>query len=344
MNINKKPTIGITYEKLSAVIPEMPGYRVNQIINWVYKKFIINPDLMSNLPADLKAKLKDNFSYDYPKIAESCNTSDRTEKFLIELEDNNCVESVLIKTPDRQTFCLSSQVGCPIKCRFCASGIPDFVRNLTASEIAGQFILLSKYIGKLPDNVVFMGIGEGLLNLKNLTEALNIICSEEYIGYAQRRITISTSGIPKKIDELTALGKQYNLAVSLHAPDDSTRALLIPDKSRFPIKEIIDACKRYFAKTSRLITLEYTLIDGINDSLKQAKSLADIANDLRAKINLIPFNKVEGSSFSRPTRDKCLAFSKELEKSGANVTFRYEKGAGIDAACGQLRAKKLKSI
>ena len=339
---SKNSIIGIDRDSLAKLIPNVQAYRINQIIDWVYRKFVLNPDSMSNIPSEIKSVLAENFIFEYPKITESCVTSDRTEKFLIELADSNCIESVLIKSPDRQTFCLSSQIGCPVKCRFCASGMPDFIRNLTSAEIIGQLLLLSKHIGKLPDNVVFMGIGEGLLNLENLITALNIICSEEYIGYAQRRITISTSGIPKSINRLTDLGRQYNLALSLHAPDDQTRAKLIPDKTRFPIKEILEACKRYFEKTGRMITLEYTLIDGINDSLTQAAQLAKIAKDLRAKINIIPMNSVEGCSFKRPERNKCIAFAKELEKSGANITFRYEKGSNINAACGQLRAKKLK--
>lgn len=338
----KTHLLGINSQTLLSLFSEVPKYRIDQILDWVYKKQILNPNLMSNIPSDLRDSLVEKTTFEYPKAIENSITSDSTEKFLFELEDSNCIESVIIKSPDRNTFCLSSQVGCPIKCRFCASGMPEFIRNLSVSEILGQFINLSNHIKKLPDNLVFMGIGEGLLNFENLMKSLDIICSEKYIGYSQRRITISTSGLPKQIDKLADLDKQYNLAVSLHAPDDITRAKLIPDKTRFPISEIVRSCERFFAKTGRMITIEYTILENINDSLKHAEELAIISKKLRAKINLIPFNKVEGCEFSRPSREKCIAFSSQLQKSGAIVTFRYEKGSGIDAACGQLRSRKLK--
>lgn len=337
----KTPLLGISSQTLVSLFPEVPKYRIEQILDWIYKKRILNPNLMSNIPSALKVQLCAKTAFEYPKIVENSITSDSTEKLLFELDDSNYIESVIIKSPDRNTFCLSSQVGCPIKCRFCASGMPEFIRNLSVSEILGQFISLSNHINKLPDNVVFMGIGEGLLNFDNLIRSLDVICSEKYIGYSQRRITISTSGLPKQIDKLADLEKQYNLAVSLHAPDDTTRAKLIPDKTRFPISEIIKSCEHFFSKTGRMITIEYTMIENINDSLKQAEELALISKKLRAKINLIPFNKVEGCNFSRPSKERCMAFSNHLQRCGAIVTFRYEKGSGIDAACGQLRARNL---
>lgn len=337
----KTHLLGINSQTLLSLFPQVPKYRIDQILDWIYKKLILNPNLMSNIPSDLKNSLTEKTTFEFPKIVESSITSDNTEKFLFELEDSNCIESVIIKSPDRVTFCLSSQVGCPIKCRFCASGMPEFIRNLSVAEILGQFINLSNHIKKLPDNLVFMGIGEGLLNFENLMKSLDIICSEKYIGYSQRRITISTSGLPTQIDRLADLDRQYNLAVSLHAPDDITRAKLIPDKTRFPISEIVRSCEHFFAKTGRMITIEYTLIENINDSLNHSEELAAISKKLRAKINLIPFNKVEGCEFSRPSREKCIAFSNHLQKFGALVTFRYEKGSGIDAACGQLRSRKL---
>lgn len=337
----RTPLLGIDSQTLLSLLPDVPRYRIDQILDWVYKKRVMDPAMMSNIPSELRLLLCSKTAFEYPKVLESSMTSDSTEKFLFELEDSNLIESVIIKSPDRNTFCLSSQVGCPIKCRFCASGMPEFVRNLSVSEILGQFIRLSDHIKKLPDNLVFMGIGEGLLNFDNLIKSLDIISSERYIGYSQRRITISTSGLPTQIDRLADLERQYNLAVSLHAPDDLTRAKLIPDKTRFPVSEIVRACERFFAKTGRMITIEYTLIENVNDSLKHAEELAVISRKLRSKINLIPFNKVEGCEFSRPSRERCIAFSNHLQKCGAIVTFRYEKGSAINAACGQLRARKL---
>lgn len=337
----KIPLLGINPQTLSSIFPNIPRYKISQIMTWVYKKRILDPMLMSNIPSDLRSRLIEKMAFKYPEVVETLKTSDNTEKFLFKLDDSNYIESVIIKSHDRNTFCLSSQVGCPVKCRFCASGMPEFVRNLSVHEIIGQFIALSNHIGKLPDNVVIMGIGEPLLNFDNLIKSLDLICSEDYIGYSQRRITISTSGLPKQIEKLAGLEKQYSLAISLHAPDDITRGKLIPDKTRFPIAQILKSCEVFFEKTGRMITIEYTLIENINDSLKQAEELAIITKRLRAKVNLIPYNKVEGCAFSRPSRERCLSFANQLKRCGANITFRYEKGSSIDAACGQLRAKKI---
>ncbi len=331
----------LTFSEMEKLVPGFPRYRYAQLFDWIYKKRIFDLNRMTNISGDFRNILKEKTIFDYPAIEEEKNTSDNTTKFLFKLHDGNFIEAVIIDSVKRKTFCLSSQVGCPIQCRFCASGMYGLTRNLDPGEITGQFLLLSRFLKKLPDNVVFMGIGEPLLNFKNLMDSLNIICSEEYINFSQRRITISTSGIPDGIRKLAELDRQYNLAISLHATDDITRARLIPDNASFPIKEIVEASMEYFKKTGRLITIEYTLIKEINDSLSQARELAGIAKKLRAKINLIPYNAVKGREFTRPEDRICFSFYKKLKDLGAHVTFRLEKGSNINAACGQLRANKI---
>lgn len=331
----------LTYPEIEELAPGFPKYRYAQLFDWIYKKRIFDPAMMTNIPSNFRNILKEKVTANYPAIFEKKTTSDNTTKFLFKLHDGNFVEAVIIDSARRKTFCLSSQVGCPIQCKFCASGMYGLTRNLDSGEITGQFLLLASFMKKLPDNVVFMGIGEPLLNFKNLADSLNIICSEEYINFSQRRITISTSGIPDGIRKLTKLNKQYNLAISLHAADDITRAKLIPDSVRFPIRDITEAAMQYFEKTKRLITIEYTLIKEINDSLLQARELANIAKKLRAKINLIPYNAVQDREFARPKNSTCLSFYRKLKELGIPVTFRLEKGLNINAACGQLRASKM---
>lgn len=331
----------LTYSKIEELAPGFPKYRYAQIFDWIYKKLVFDSNKMTNIPVEVRNILKEKVIDYFPVIAEEKTTSDNTTKFLFKLHDENFVEAVVIDSIKRKTFCLSSQVGCPIQCRFCASGMHGLTRNLDAGEITGQFLLLANFLKKLPDNVVFMGIGEPLLNFKNLMDSLNIICSKEYINFSQRRITISTSGVPDGIRKLAELKKQYNLAISLHATDDITRAKLIPDNARFPISDILEASMKYFKKTGRLITIEYTLIKGINDSISQAQELSLIAKKLRAKINLIPYNIVKGREFTRPEDPACFSFCRKLKDLGIHVTFRLEKGSNINAACGQLRVNKI---
>jgi len=334
----------LTSSKLETHLSDFPKYRYSQILDWIYKKFIFSPQEMTNIPLKLREELSTKFLYKYPCIIKHEKTSDKTIKYLLNLYDKENIEFVLINSKKRKTFCLSSQVGCPVKCKFCASGAFGLTRNLLPAEITAQFLLGSKLLDCYPDNIVFMGIGEPLLNFSNLVKSLNIICSPEYIDYAARRITISTSGIPKGIIKLADLKKQWNLAVSIHAPDDKTRAVIIPDNCRFSLEEIFDACKYYFEKTGRIITFEYTLIKGVNDRLSQADELAKIAKKLRAKVNLIPYNPTQNSQFIRPDDQICNDFANRLKAKGINITFRIEKGGKINAACGQLRAGNITQI
>ncbi len=315
-----------------------PAYRAKQIMEWIGKKRISDPDKMTNLSAALREKLKEYFSCSGVKILEKREAGDGSCKLLLGLEDGESIECAIIVAKDgRNTFCLSTQVGCPVRCSFCASGEHGLVRNLTAGEIIEQYLLSSSIIGKAPDNVVIMGIGEPLLNYDNLVGALEKICDPDGIGLAARRVTISTSGWTPGIRSLAKKGRQWNLAVSLHAPDDKTRALLIPGKFRRDIKDILDACRQHREATGRLLTFEYVLLKDVNDSKELASALVKVARQADAKVNLIPYNEANGG-FTRPDRETVKKFASVLERAGVPVTVRVEKGFESDAACGQLRS------
>ncbi len=315
-----------------------PKFRCKQILDWIYKKQIVNPDEMLNLSIVLRDKLKEDFEYQSSKVIETQISKDGTIKILIELFDKETIEAVIIKTSKRVTFCLSTQVGCPVKCYFCASGENGLVRNLSAGEIIEQFYLACEVAETRPTNIVFMGIGEGLLNFDNLTKSLDLLCNEKYIDFASRKITVSTSGISEGIRKLADLKGQWNLAISLHAPDEETRRKLIPDHLREDLDDILDACIYYREKANRMVTFEYTLIKDVNDSEYHAEELAELAWENRAKVNLIPYN-MTFNDFERPRRKTIDAFASILESKKIQVSVRLERGADLAAACGQLRKK-----
>jgi 23S rRNA (adenine2503-C2)-methyltransferase len=314
-----------------------PEYRCAQIRGWIFKDFAISPDEMKNVPAELRRKLVEKFTFCRTHEIKSDKSADGTEKLLLKLHDAECVESVIIPSPERFTFCLSSQVGCPVGCYFCASGVGGLIRNLDVSEILDELFICCRKIGGTPDNIVFMGTGEPLMNYSNLVAALNIIGSAGYMGISPRRITVSTSGFVPGIIRLADEKKPWNLAVSIHAPTDKLRATLIPLKHRYPVKDICDACKYYFSNTGRIVTFEYTLVKDVNDSPSHALELATIAHACGAKVNLIPLNPVENSSFFRPEKQIVSKFESILRSKKIPVTVRVEKGDNINAACGQLR-------
>lgn len=314
-------------------------FRAKQVIYWIYKKRVINPHLMKNIPGDLRKRLQESFICDSSRVINKQESEDGTAKLLIELHDGETVEAVVIPARDgRRTFCISTQVGCPVKCRFCASGADGLIRNLSSAEIIEQLYHACNVIGRLPDNVVVMGMGEGLLNYNNLVESLNRFCSSDYIGLGTRRITVSTSGIVKNIRRLADEGRQWNLALSLHAVNDEVRYKLIPKETTFPLEDILAACQYYHEKTGRMLTFEYILIKGVNDDRNAARKLSEIAIKYHAKINIIPYNEVESNKLERPSDSVIYAFKSELDKSDVHVTLRIEKGANISAACGQLRS------
>lgn len=318
------------------------AYRASQIYNWIVKKYVTDPAAMTNLSAAVKEKLGIAFQCAALRIENEEECSDGSRKLLLSLGDGESIECAILGALDgRTTFCLSTQVGCPVRCAFCASGAAGFVRNLQAGEIIEQYLLCCRLTGKAPDNVVIMGIGEPMLNLSNLIAALETICNPDGIALAARRVTISTSGWTPGIKELARHGRQWNLAVSLHGGDDKTRALLIPGKFRRDIREIVEACKLHKAATGRLLTFEYVLLAGINDSTEQATKLARVARDANAKVNLIPYNKANGA-FERPSKEIIKKFENTLKMLQIPVTVRVEKGFESSAACGQLRSSAQK--
>ena len=319
-----------------------PAYRADQVYDWIVRKWVVDPALMTNLSAAAKEALSGAFLCASVSVEAEYPADDGSAKYLLRLHDGETVECARIPAEDgRMTFCLSSQVGCPVSCVFCSSGADGLTRNLAAGEIVEQYFLLCRKLGQAPDNVVMMGIGEPLLNFDNLVAALNVITDPDGVALAQRRVTISTSGWTPGIKALTELRRQWNLALSLHAPDDKTRALLIPTKFRRDIREILAACQAHREATGRLLTIEYVLLAGINDSPETARKFARLAADANAKVNLIPYNKARGA-FERPSREAVKRFENALKTLHVPVTVRVEKGASATAACGQLRASSKK--
>ena len=315
-----------------------PAYRVRQIDEWLYARWVTSFTEMTNLGKPTRDALAAEFAPFALNCLNTQQAGDGTRKFLLELGDKETVESVLIPAPRRNTVCVSTQVGCPVRCVFCASGQGGFVRNLAASEIVDQVIFACRELKERVNNIVVMGMGEPLLNLDNLVSALETICAADKLGVGARHITISTSGIVPGIRRLADLGRQWNLALSLHSATEGGRAKLIPTQHRFPLPEILEACRYYREKTSRMVTLEYALIQGQNDSRTDAEALSGVARDLRAKVNLIPYNSTGKGKFAPPDRAAVRRFSEDLVHAGVQVSIRKEMGTDIRAACGQLRA------
>ena len=315
----------------------VPRFRAAQIRQWLFEKLTADPEEMLNLPKELRNRLKEEFFAPSMRIAEALPAGDNVTKLLLELHDKEHIEMAVIPAEDgRVTFCLSTQVGCPVGCRFCASGKNGFRRNLACGEILEEFLLGCGFLGKRCDNIVFMGIGEGLLNCGELFPALERLTGQDGFRFAPRRITVSTSGYVPGMLKFAELEKEFVLAVSLHAPDDVTRAKIIPDPLRFPVAEILRAADTFRERSGRMVTLEYTLLAGINDSPAQAEALGRLAFAHHAKINLIPYNAAAGE-FKRPSKERIEAFERAAAKTGAVVTRRVERGSGHSAACGQLR-------
>jgi 23S rRNA (adenine2503-C2)-methyltransferase len=342
-----KPSLtGIILEELADFLEKRgaPSYRAKQVTDWVYKKRVASFDAMTDLPGELRAKLTAEFDTPKTEIVRVLGSKDTTQKFLFRLRDQNLIESVLIpaspalygQPSDRRTICVSSQVGCAYGCKFCASGLDGWTRNLDAGEIVQQLIEIEKFCGERIDNVVFMGMGEPLANLRNVLRAIRIINAPWGLGIGARHITISTSGLAPQIRELAKEPTQFRLALSLHGATDEVRSRIMPVNRKYPLKVLLEACNYYVAKKGRL-TFEYILIAGVNDTDEQARELSKIARRLSAKINLIPYNTVDGLEWSRPSRARQEKFQSILREHGVTATLRREKGHDIAAACGQLR-------
>lgn len=332
---------GLRLEELENLMDELGAtkFRARQIHNWIYDKSVSSIDEMTNLAKDFREELKKRFIVTDTKIKIKQSSSDGTLKYLIEYPDGECVETVLMRFDNRAnlTACVSSQVGCAVNCSFCATGKRGFIRNLTAKEIIEQVLTIQRDTGLKVTNIVFMGQGEPLLNLKNVLEALDMFNHDFQIG--SRRITISTSGIIPKINELASYELQSTLAVSLHAPNHKLRAEIMPVENKYPIEELKKSLLNYIEKTGRRITIEYIMIHGFNDTVECAKELAYFLNDLKCNINLIPYNSVEETKYRKSSNNDIMKFKYLLEHSGKKVTVRLERGADIDAACGQLRGR-----
>ncbi|MGI8431535.1 MAG: 23S rRNA (adenine(2503)-C(2))-methyltransferase RlmN [Chthoniobacterales bacterium] len=321
-----------------------PAYRAKQVMDWLYEKRVDSFAAMTDLPAAMRTWLDAEFSFVRPEVVRVLGSKDTTRKFLFRLADGSLIESVLIpaspalygETSDRRTACVSTQVGCAYGCKFCASGLDGFTRNLAASEIVDQLLAIEKESGERIDNIVFMGMGEPLANLTNLLAAVRIINAPWGLEIGARHITISTSGLAPQIRKLAQEPTQFRLAISLHGATDAVRDQIMPVNRRYPLATLLDACAAYVAEKKRLM-FEYILIAGVNDSDEQAHALARHALRLAAKVNLIPYNTVEGLEWSRPSRNRQETFLRILREHGAVATLRREKGHDIAAACGQLR-------
>ena len=332
---------GLKLNELETLMDELGAskFRAKQVHNWIYSKSVSTIDEMTNLSKDFREELKTKAIVTDTKIKVKQVSSDGTIKYLIEYPDGECVETVLMRFDNRAnlTACVSSQVGCAVNCTFCATGKRGFIRNLSYKEIIEQVLTIQRDTGLKVTNVVFMGQGEPLLNLDNVIKALEIFNDDFQIG--ARRITLSTSGIIPKINELAQMELQSTLAISLHAPDHKLRAELMPIENKYHIDELKKALLNYVEKTGRRITVEYILIHGFNDTVESAKELAFLLKDLKCNINLIPYNNVNDTKYKKSTNNDIMRFKYLLEHSGKKVTVRLERGADIDAACGQLSGK-----
>ncbi|MDD5676921.1 MAG: 23S rRNA (adenine(2503)-C(2))-methyltransferase RlmN [Kiritimatiellae bacterium] len=344
--MNALPLIhGLTSEQVAEICRELgqPAYRARQIRDWLYHRFAADWSEMKNIPLSLRQALARRLALASATIARTQSEAGvgTTTKFLIALQDGDWVEEVLIPARGRTTLCVSSQVGCKFNCAFCASGKAGFRRNLEAGEVVGQVIVAARSLGATPSNLVFMGMGEPLDNYDAVLAAVRIINDPEGLSLGARRITISTCGIIPGIQRLAQEGLQVELSISLHAPDDALRSRLLPVNRKYPLGDLLEACRAYAEQTGRLITFEYTLIQGVNDSPEQARELVRILRPIHARVNLIPLSTVAEFEGRAPTAPVIREFLNILERERLNVTLRISKGGGVDAACGQLRASRL---
>jgi len=329
-----------------------PLYRARQIADWLYQKRVQSFDEMSDLPREFRNRLGQEFTFGKIDIVRVLGSRDTTRKFLFRLTDGSLIESVLIPASpalygsrsDRRTICVSTQVGCAYGCKFCASGLDGFSRNLTPNEIVDQIIAVERESGEKIDNIVFMGMGEPLANFQNLMAAIRIINGPWGLGTGARHITLSTSGLAPQIQKLADEPLQIRLAISLHGATDEVRNQIMPINRRYNLETLLAACDYYAKRKKQRLTFEYILIANVNDSPDQARQLGRIARRLGAKVNLIPYNNVRGLPWSRPTPEQQEQFLSILRERDVPVTLRREKGHDIDAACGQLRLQTKREL
>jgi 23S rRNA (adenine2503-C2)-methyltransferase len=339
----------LDFEELEEFVKEIgeASFRARQISDWIYKQGITDFMEMSNLSKNLRNRLNEIAYISQLKEKTRSEAKDGTKKFLFELEDGERIETVLMSYQGgRNSVCISTQVGCAMGCNFCATGLQGLERNLSTGEIVGQVLEVQRLISNdefrdpRVSNIVVMGMGEPLANYDNLLKAIKILNDEAGLNISMRRITVSTCGLVPKIKELADENLQLVLAISLHAANDELRNEMMPINKRYPLEELIAACKYYLEKTNRRITFEYALVSGINNDPQDAKELAELLSDLLCHVNLIPVNPVEELDLHRPKRGDIKRFKEILAQNGIQVTLRQERGNDIEAACGQLRSKE----
>jgi len=311
------------------------AFRAKQLADWIYAKGVTDPDAMSNLP---KA-VADEFSFLTSTIAARADSRDGTTKLLLNLSDGCQVETVLIPSPKRITACVSTQAGCAIGCKFCASGLGGLQGNISSGEILQQLLHLRQASGTAPTNVVFMGMGEPLANYDATVRAVRAIIDPDRFGISARKVTVSTIGIPAAIRRLAGEDLAITLAISLHAPTDELRREIIPSAAKFSIAEILQAASEFYQARKREVTLEYVLLAGVNDAEHHARNLSRLARRLRCNVNLIRYNPVESLPFAPSSKNATDAFLETLRRNGANATLRQSRGSDIAAACGQLKGR-----
>ena len=357
MNLLKPSLLDFTKEELSQKIK--PSFRAKQIFGWIYHNYVDGFDEMQNIPKALREELSQNYIINPLKIARKEISTDGTIKYLFELQDGKTMETVWLKMKDdifedgklvqeaKYTICVSSQVGCKVGCSFCLTAKGGFTRDLTAGEIVAQVLAVKKdnnHAHNRRVNIVYMGMGEPLDNLDNLTKAIKIFQDEEGLAISGKRQTVSTSGLSNKIDKLGEMDLGVHIAISLHAVDDELRTELIPMNKAHNINSIIEAVKRFPIDTRKRVMFEYLVIANKNDDIVSAKKLVKLLSGIKAKVNLIYFNPYEESSYERPTRESMVKFQEHLVNHGLLCTIRDSKGIDISAACGQLKEKELNKL
>lgn len=318
-------------------------FRAEQIFKWIYVEKVKSFDEMTNLSMELREKLKENYTMCNFEILRKQESVDGTKKYLFDVLDGNAIETVLMEYHHGKTICVSSQIGCKMGCKFCASTGLNFARNLTAGEIVEQIIAVEQDIGEHISNIVFMGIGEPLDNYDNVMKAIKILNNQKGLNIGARHISISTSGLVPKIYDLSNENLQCTLSISLHATNNEKRSSMMPVNDAYPIEELMKACKEYIKKTNKRISFEYALAKDNNDNLEDAKELVKLLKGMLCHVNLIPINKIENGNYVKSTNENIIKFRDYLNEHGIVATIRRELGSDIDAACGQLRRKEMKA-
>ena len=317
-------------------------YRAEQVFKWIYVDKVKEFDEMTNLSIELREKLKQNYTMCNFKILKKQESQDGTKKYLFDVLDGNAIETVLMQYHHGKTVCVSSQIGCKMGCKFCASTGIKFIRNLTSGEIVEQVLAVEQDIGDKISNIVFMGIGEPFDNYDNVMQAIRIMNNQKGLNIGARHISISTSGIVPMIYKFADEDWQCTLSISLHATNDEKRSKMMPINNRYNIEELMEACKYYINKTNKRISFEYALAKDNNDNLDDAKGLVKLLKGMLCHVNLIPINKIENGKYTKSTNENIIKFRDYLNENGIVATIRRELGSDIDAACGQLRRKNLK--